>query len=185
MFPVRRMDADWEVEIGGGAAVIEAEWPGFIDLRNEPDRVRELEEVAGFAPLGNLLRALNAPPSPLWTAKCDVWEAELGGLCCYVDLLPVAGRVFAKRVDAEKFCRAVVFRLTTWLEMDCGLNNAAELVIRTAVAGQDEGFGVTAYLSGDESVSASAQMALELAMDIFADAVLLDEPRATGGSKLQ
>ena len=27
------MEADWEVEVGGGAPVIEAFWPGFVDLR--------------------------------------------------------------------------------------------------------------------------------------------------------
>ena len=27
------MEADWEVEIGGGAPVIDALWPGFVDLR--------------------------------------------------------------------------------------------------------------------------------------------------------
>ena len=40
------MEADWEVEVGGGAPVIEADWPGFVDLRGEPERVNEMEEVA-------------------------------------------------------------------------------------------------------------------------------------------
>ena len=179
------MEADWEVEIGGAAAVIEAEWPGFIDLRNDPERVHELEEVAGFAPLGKLLRALNAPASPVWTAKCDVWEAELGELCCYVDLLPVLGRVFAEWAEAEKFCRAVVDRLAAKPDLDSGPETTADLVIRAAVAGQLEGFGVTAYLSAGPAAKADAEKALGTAMDALADAVLLVEPRAGDGSKLQ
>jgi hypothetical protein len=174
------MEADWEVEIGGDAPVIEAEWPGWIDLRKQPERVAEIAEAASYAPLGKLLRALNVPASPWWTSKCDLWQEETGELACYVDLLPVTGRIFVKRVDAEKFCRGVVFRLTTRPELDCGLNIAVDLVIRAAVAGKDEGFGVTAYLSGDPSATATAKMALELAMDIFVDAVLLDEPPAAG-----
>jgi hypothetical protein len=46
------MEADWEVEIGGGAAVIEAEWPGWIDLRKQPERASEIAEAAGFAATG-------------------------------------------------------------------------------------------------------------------------------------
>ena len=30
----RPMEADWELEIGGDAPVIEADWPGFVDLGN-------------------------------------------------------------------------------------------------------------------------------------------------------
>ncbi len=46
------MEADWEVEIGGedgdSAPIIDALWPGFIDLRRFPDRVAEITEAAGF-----------------------------------------------------------------------------------------------------------------------------------------
>ena len=30
------MEADWELEIGGDAPVIEAHWTGFVDLRADP-----------------------------------------------------------------------------------------------------------------------------------------------------
>ena len=30
------MEADWEVEIGGGAPVIDACWDGYVDLRFNP-----------------------------------------------------------------------------------------------------------------------------------------------------
>ena len=62
------MEADWEAEIGGGAPVIEAEGPGWIDLRKQPERVSEIAEAAGFAALGKLLTALNGPESPGWTS---------------------------------------------------------------------------------------------------------------------
>jgi hypothetical protein len=179
------MEADWEVEIGGGAPVIEAEWPGFVDLRGEPERVNEMEEVARFAPLGKLLKALNAPTSPLGTAKCDVWEAESGELCCYVDLLPVEGRVFSDWAEAENFCREVVVRLEAKPEVDSGSEIRVDLVVRAAVAGQMEGFGVTAYLSAAPAAMAIAETALVAAMDAFADAVLLVDSRAGDGSKLQ
>jgi hypothetical protein len=30
------MEADWEFEVGGDAPVIDALWPGFVDLRLSP-----------------------------------------------------------------------------------------------------------------------------------------------------
>ena len=39
------MEADWEIEIGGDAPVIEAHWFGFVDLRIEPSRANELPET--------------------------------------------------------------------------------------------------------------------------------------------
>jgi hypothetical protein len=67
------MEADWEFEVGGEAPVIEALWMGFVDLRQHPERARELPEAAGFPALAAALQALNAPGSPVWTSKCDTW----------------------------------------------------------------------------------------------------------------
>jgi hypothetical protein len=67
------MEADWEVEVGGGAPVIEADWPGFVDLRLYPERASQLQEALDFPPLAEALVALNAATSPVWTSKCDVW----------------------------------------------------------------------------------------------------------------
>ena len=105
------MEADWEVEIGGGAPVIEAEWAGLVDLRSHPECIAEVAEAAAFPALAALLLALNAAHSPLWTSKCDVWEPEPAALACYIDMLPVEGRVFARWQQAEAFCREYVTRL--------------------------------------------------------------------------
>ena len=44
--PHRRkpMEADWEMEIGGSAPVIDAFWAGFEDLRRSPERAGALPE---------------------------------------------------------------------------------------------------------------------------------------------
>ena len=54
------MEADWEVEIGGDAPVIDAQWPGLVDLRANPERVCEIAEASAFPPLADLLLALNS-----------------------------------------------------------------------------------------------------------------------------
>jgi hypothetical protein len=176
------MEADWEIEIGGGAAAIEALWAGFVDLRGEPARIAEIAEAAGFPPLARLLLALNRPPSPLWTAKCDLWEPaaeELGrsnaappaaeaaqefALACYIDLLPFFGKVFAQWQHAESFCRSWVARL----DSVAAPHAALELVVRQAIAGAVEGFGVTAYLSARGRDRAASAAALAASMEALA-----------------
>lgn len=174
------MDADWEVEIGGGAPAIEALWPGFVDLRLFPARIAEIAEAASFPALVVLLTRLNAAGSPLWTSKCDIWEPESvdlahsgevadhasAALACYIDLLPVEGRVFAHWQQAEAFCREWVARLSSDRLPECSV----DLVVRLAIAGPVEGFGVTTYLSaGGGNMPAAA--ALTALMAVFADAI--------------
>lgn len=159
------MEVDWEFEVGGGAPVIDALWAGFVDLRRQPERLGEIGEVVGFPALGKLLAALNAPTSPLWTAKCDSWEPETEGwaeAACYVDLLPRDGLLFRLPEEAEGFCRRWTARLEPVELADCQV----ELVVRLALAGPIEGFGVTAYLSAkgrgrDETARALAAVLLE------------------------
>jgi hypothetical protein len=194
------MDADWEVEIGSGAPVIEAEWPGFVDLHAEAGRIEEIAEAAEFPPLAALLLKLNAAESPVWTSKCDVWEPEPGALAIYIDMLPRDGKVFAEWRQGEEFCREHVARLAGTDFPKCeelaGLaveeaNSPAytiELIVRQAIAGEVEGFGVTAYLgaraaTADEAAAGRMTAAgiLAAVMAGFADAL----PPAEAGSKLQ
>ena len=169
------MEADWEVEVGGGAPVIDALWSGldgaagFVDLRAHPERIVEIEEAANCAPLAKLLLALNAAQSSVWTSKCDVWEPESGALALYLDVLPLTGEVFAELRQAEDFCRQVVRNLES---AENSADGSVELVIRQAIAGENDGFGVTAYLN------AQGLEALAATMAGFADTVALWKPAA-------
>jgi hypothetical protein len=178
------MEADWEAEIGGGAPVIEAEWSGFIDLRMQPPRISDIGEATAFLPLADVLLALNQESSQVWTSKCDVWEPESSALACYIDLLPRDGKVFHQWQQGEVFCREIVARLrsaelTHWIperrvggvvesSPECNI----QLVIRRAIAGQAEGFGITTYLSAKAECSKVAAAALAATMATFADVLL-------------
>ena len=205
------MEADWEFEVGGGAAtsgapipeapIIDARWLGLVDLRRQPERIGEIQEAAAFPPLAALLEALNGAHSPLWTAKCDLWEpeaVELAGLAsasspassgalartalaCYVDLLPLAGEVFAQPLQAEAYCRKWVSRLAPVRLPDCRV----DLVIRQAVAGEAEGFGITAYLSAWGREKSAAAAALAAALATFANTIPAFAVSATPATKLQ
>jgi hypothetical protein len=164
------MEVDWEFEVGGGAPVIDALWAGWIDLRRQPERLGEIEEAAGFPALAKLLVALNAPASPLWTAKCDLWEPEAEGcdaLACYVDLLPVAGQVFALPEQVEAFCRQWTARLEAVELDDCQV----ELVVRQALVGPVEGLAVTAYVSAEGRDRKEAARRLTAALLQFQQAI--------------
>jgi len=183
------MDADCEVEIGGGAPVIEALWPGFADLRRSPERIVQIQEAADFSPLAALLKALNGEGSPLWTSKCDRWVQEPAevaagdryGLACYVDLLPVQSVVFLTWEQAEAFCLQWVAHLGPVSAPQCRV----ELVVRQAFAGESEGFGITAYLAASGRDQSDAVHALSTFMAAFADAIPTAVPPATAVSKLQ
>lgn len=169
------MEADWEVEIGGGAPVIEAEWPGLIDLWSDPkwagERIAEIDEAASFPALSALLLALNADGSPLWTSKCDVWTPEPAALAIYVDMLPRAGKVFASWQLAEAFCQEYVVNLERAAPPELSPEYSIDFVVRQAIAGEVDGFGITAYLSARASCRADAEAALGAIMAAFADAL--------------
>lgn len=181
------MEADWEVEIGGSAPVIEAHWPGFIDLHAQPSRISDIAEAKAFPPLSDLLLALNSGSTPVWTSKCDVWEPDPGALACYVDLLPLRGGVFAEWERAEAFCRVLVNRIAPRASPveetepgrhpilvagdSCGSAAAITLVVRRAITEQFEGFGVTTYFSADAQCLPDAATAITAAMVAFSNAL--------------
>jgi hypothetical protein len=175
------MEADWEVEVGGGAPVIDALWPGFVDLRLHPERIVEIQEAAASPALAELLLALNGAGSPLWTAKCDLWEPEPNELACYVDLLPVANTVFARWEQAEVFCREIVARLAPVSLPEC----RADFMVRQAIAGEAEGFGVTATLSATGRDRSGAAATLAAALVAFAGAIPRIATPERAASKLQ
>ena len=179
------MEADWEVEIGGSAPVIEADWPGFVDLHSHPESIGEIAEAAMFPALARLLLALNTSESPVWTAKCDLWEPEPAALAAYIDILPREGIVFGDWQQAEAVCREYVRRLEALALPDCELDCRIDLVIRQANASGAAGFGITAYLSAKGAAQGEAKTALAAVMAGFADALPRRKPPETTGSKLQ
>jgi hypothetical protein len=69
------MEADWEFEVEGETAaaeapipeapIIDACWPGFVDLRRNPERAWDLPEARQLPALAEALARLNAAASPV------------------------------------------------------------------------------------------------------------------------
>ena len=183
------MEADWEVEIGPDAPLIDALWPGLIDLRSDPGRVQAIQEAQQFPAFTVALLRLNGwnagrenrSAPAVWTSKCDVWEPEAvdpdemeaaaaeskAALACYIDLVPEDPQIFAVLLETESWARAAVSRLRAIPRGCCRM----DLVIRRAILGEREGFGVTAYATACGADSASATQALEAALDALAEAI--------------
>lgn len=189
------MEADWEIEIGADAPLIEARWPGFVDLAHHPERARELAETLQFEELAAALIRLNGSDSPVWTTKCDVWPTDdfdpdemdapdmesLLAVACYIDLLPRDPVLWLASENAVQWCKKLCARLRC-LPLR---SSRADLVVR-GLAGNTDGYevGVTAYLSACSGTEAEAQSRLASALAVFADAVAT-EAAAAVSSKLQ
>lgn len=190
----RKMEADWEIEIGEGAPVIDACWPGRVDLRTYPDRARELPEARDLGTLAPALVRLNGPDSKVSTAKCDVSrvaefdrfelnapvEAAAQALACYIDLLPLDTWVVPETAIA--WCESLCTRLRS-VPMRCC---RADLIMRRALLAPDRwDLGATAYLTACGGTEQSAAAQLESALAVFADSVLAEPAPAAARSKLQ
>lgn len=190
------MEADWEVELGGGARVIDGLWPGFVDLRRSPELAHQLTEVPQLSGLAETLVRLNAMASPVWTSKCDVWplaefdpdeldvppKAAHDAMACYIDLLPKSDEQWATPAIITAWCKGICIRIRALPLRFCRL----DLVVRSAhTDAADLDYGVTAYLSAAGCDPAAATQTLSTALAAFADSILPPSPTARPDSKLQ
>ena len=182
------MEADWEFEIGADAPIIEACWPGFVDLRwtpqsarDLPARIRSLPEVIQLPALAAVLERLNCQHSPVWTSKCDFWPALGAGefdpdelearpgcaraMGCYVDLLPKSDRQWPFPSVVEATCKHLCARLRV-IPLRCF---RVDLIVRRAqIAPGVMDTGITAYITACGTTAGEAQATLESALATFA-----------------
>jgi len=190
------MEADWEIELGVEAPVIDACWRGFVDLRMTPARVRELAEVRQLPALSDVLLRLNGPTSSLWTAKCDVWtpasvdryeldalpEQATAAKACYVDLLPRTTGQWPGPEQVGEICARLCAALRAVPLRCC----RADLIVRSAqLAPETEGLGITAYLTACGPSEAGAMLTLAGALVAMADSLATLRNPPTDKSKLQ
>jgi len=192
------VEADWEVEIGGDAPIIDACWEGFVDLRFDAglrpevyrDRARGLAESADVSGLAEALVRLNGLRSLVWTSKCDAWPVldtnafDAGELdappdeathawACYVDLLPKSDQQWITPAMAVYWCKACCARLRAVPLTHCRV----DLIVRRAMTAPDLlDHGVTAYLTACGESPESANAALAGALKAFAHTISPDSP---------
>lgn len=143
------MQADFSVELGGDAPVLEIPWRStdplirYYDLKIHPELVSHIPEATAYPELGVFLSRINAAGFPLATAKCDVWsssevapEEEIFGdrkFVSYIDL------VFVDQGDRYSFERHEAFakELCSLLGHAPEIAATVDLVIRHCYYGQE------------------------------------------------
>ena len=166
------MLSEWSVECSADDPVLVVPWSDpsdstgnrrFIDLRENPYDLDHLPEAERYPPLMHALRALNAPRSPVFTAKCDAWpldEDELNALLgnldisadeapagfgSYIDILWRERSLFASFHLQEQMLHRLT-RHAAPLEHPYAL---LDCIIRPAMVdltGPQEGFAVSLYV---------------------------------------
>jgi hypothetical protein len=166
------MLAEWSVECSADDPVLVVPWSDpsdptgnrrFIDLRENPYDLDHLTEAEHYPPLMHALRALNAPRSPVFTAKCDAWpldaedhealrlnldsipEENPAGFASYIDILWRERSIFASFHQQEQVLHRLT-RLATPLDHPYAM---LDCVVRPAmidITGPQEGFAVSLYI---------------------------------------
>lgn len=166
------MLADWSAECAADDPILVVPWGDpldpkskvhFVDLRESPYDLDQICEAELYPPLMQALRSLNAPRSPVFTAKCDAWvlaaeeverlclELDLSsaddpaGFASYIDLLPRERALFASFHQQEQFVSRLIRRAAA-LDLP---HAALECVLRPALVdliGVQEGFSMSLYV---------------------------------------
>lgn len=178
---ISRMDADWSVACAAGDPMIVIPWNDeheserYIDLRAEPEGLQQIPAASQYPALAAALRSWNRPGSPVFTAKCDVWNyaadafdsEDLPGFeyahACYIDLLAADAAAFASFDAGEQALRAWTTRARA-IEMPTA---RCEWTLRPAIiqAGKElAGFATTLYVWGYGETPASAAVAWSAAL---------------------
>ncbi len=187
------MLSEWSAECAADDPVLVVPWSEppdpqdptggrrFVDLRENPYDLDHLPEAEQHPPLMHALRALNAPRSPVFTAKCDAWPLDReplqhlrleldvaehdapAGFAGYIDLVWRERSVFASFHQQEQ----MLHRLSRHAAALDQPNAMLDCIIRPALidlTGPQEGFAVSLYVKavGHDSRAAEENWAAAL-----------------------
>jgi hypothetical protein len=183
------MQADFAVELGRDDETLELPWaapdggPRYVDLKREPERIKDVEEANGLPELREFLALINSASSHLQSAKCDAWasaeihpEEEIFEAAwkfgSYVDLFFMEPSSQVSFEAHEEFLKKIVGLLKRVPDLPA----TAEFLLRRCYFHEQgdarEGFYVTFYLFGfgQEESKARQQwaIAMKLARNAFA-----------------
>ena len=179
---------DWSAECSADDPVLVVPWqdpsgtPRFIDLREDPYAIDSIPEAEEHPALQHALRSLNSARSPLFTAKCDIWNADaserenlrlhlalepeeiFAAVISYLDLLCRDRALFTSFHQHGHLLSRLERRLAP-LDQPFA---AAECIIRPALLDlttPQEGFTLSLYLKAAGATAAEARAHWSAALD--------------------
>jgi hypothetical protein len=185
------MQADFSVELGSEDPTLAVPWSDpedrfrFVNLRDHPERLSEIEEAKTFPALGEFLLTVNSAVSKFQTAKCDAWfsedlseEEEIFGAKCkfvsYVDAFFVSETSRGAFTESEDLARRLLGLLKRAPEMPA----AVEAIIRRGHFEDEvgdavqEGYYFTLYVSGYGDDEQQAQQSWEIGLRLVGNAMV-------------
>jgi hypothetical protein len=186
------MQVDYSVELGRDDAALELPWISedgatrYYNLKQHPDLVLQIPEAIQSQELSAFLTRVNAQGFPLETVKCDAWftreiaaEEEIfnaaGKHVCYVDLIFSDGTWRGSFEQHE----ALATNLCVLLKRAPEMAASVELVIRRCYYHpkddpdqSNEGFCVTAYVSGFGEDESEARKRWSIALTLLQNALV-------------
>jgi hypothetical protein len=158
------MQADFSIECGVDDECLEMPWASedgslrYVDLKETPALIADLDETRRYPELAEFLRSANSPHSAFHTAKCDAGftrqmtlEDEVFGTTgkfgSYVDVLFTSPEIRRSFEQHEAAARS----LTTLLQRAPEMQASAEFLVRRCFYAHDsalDGFYITSYVFG-------------------------------------
>jgi len=188
------MVADWSVECSAEDPVLVVPWTvaeaggqstpssaDFVDLRENPYDLDQIPEAEQYPPLMQALRALNAPRSAVFTAKCDAWplaeaelddlreqldisEANVSGFASYIDLIWRERTIFASFHQSEQLLHRLA-RLAAPIDQPSAMLDCILRPAMVDLTGPQEGFAISLYIKALASDAYTAKQVWASALE--------------------
>jgi hypothetical protein len=183
------VQADFLVECGAEDECLEIPWssedgvPRYVDLKENPALIAELEEARRFPEIADFLRTANSPSGAFLTAKCDAGfthdmtvEDEPFGTCAkfgsYVDVL-FASPVARSSYEQNEACARNLVRL---LQRAPEMPASAEFLVRRCFLSREnaeaDGFYMTCYVFGYSDEEEEARKFWGIALRLLGNALV-------------
>ena len=183
------MQADFSIECGANDECLEIPWASedgalrYVDLRQNPALIADLDEARHFPDIADFLRITNSAGSAFQTAKCDAgFTQELtvedepfgtsGKFGSYVDVL-FASPVARRSLEQNQACVGSLVRL---LQRAPEMPASAEFLVRRCFFADDrtdvDGFYMTCYVFGYSDNEEEARKRWGIALRLLGSALV-------------
>ncbi len=179
------MQADFSIECGADDECLEMPWASedgalrYVDLKENPALIADLEEARRFPEIAEFLRNVNSRQSPFQTAKCDAWFTRemtadevfgaSGKFGSYVDFLFASSPLRRSLEQHEVVAADLVRVLQSAPEMQASVEFLVRRCYFHSEAGMADGFYFTSYVFGYSETEDKARQHWGIALSLVSN----------------